>query len=792
MITTERTITICGNKSKIDEPILLYRGDFEVEVKFKIFDSKYKFQNGLNLLAVENAAYGQLAILGPNGGNVFSGVTKCLDGIVSFLITETMIDELKEVGKYSFQIRLFDANKTSRVTIPPVEFGLIVGEPVASEDTTEKVDEGVVGYSIARATNVNEETVGDTFDEDGDYNKTNWVVGDRITADKLNKIEDAIDVVNRNDLTSANALRLNINANYNDLQRQINSIIVESGDTDSEIAQARGEHYVLNDRLNDIESKIINNSTQLSDVENDVNVLQQKNINKSNLTQKNSITDITFIRKNATRNFYNLTKPICEINMDTDIFVENGNLYPFKNVAGDEMLISQVGKTVKFENPTSNTELSEGYLSVGEFHPYATYDFTIDEINGKSYRSNAIIEFHSPGESQRIMVIRRNASGQNDLAINVQNGDEFTENLVVPYDTAFPCELRIQFTGQRIHLFQIVNKRHHLLKSLDLSGLELRKRETYRKFKCRVGARLDVGNNVIISKAKGMFTCGTGQADPRPFQYENGSPIISNGKVYFCMTTRGFSEIKDSYQGIYSLELNTMKWSLEGSIFFEIYNDGIDRQFHASTVVYDRKSSQWLVMTTGHGYAPKIYKGTSNADLRGGIHTIKVSELSYPNVNTLSSEDTSLVFDENRKKWMLALVQSDSTGARFKTLLCQSDEWDGEYMLVSQTNRDNETGVFIQKINGEYVVMCGDPNGYPVYSYPNLSYLGELNMDVTDGGFRGWACVFPINIGTYTTYYWITFDRSRPTGTYSYGSLYIYQSNVDNVGSEYDNHYLNI
>ena len=544
--------------------------------------------------------------------------------------------------------------------------------------------------------------------------------------------------------------------------------------------------------LNKVNGRLDETRARLSDGINRITKLENKNKKSSGLEKKNKITDMVFIRKNATRNFYNLSKPICDLNLETDIFVDNGNLYPKKNVNGDEMTVTQVGNTVKFENPSSNSNVSECYLSVGEFHPYATYDFTIDNIQGGTYRSNAIIDFHSPGETQRIMVIRRNASGQNDLSINIQNGESFTENTITPNDLTFPCKLRIQFTGQRVHLFQIVNNKHHLLKSLDISNLELRKRETYRKFKCRVGARLDTGNSVTISKATGMFTCGTGQADPRPFQYEDGSPIVSNGKVYFCMTTRGFSEIKDSYQGIYSLELNTMKWNLEGAMFFEINGDDIDRQFHATTVVYDRKSSRWLVMTTGHGYAPKIYKGISNADLRGGIHTVKVSVLNYPGVNTMSSEDTSLIFDENRNKWMLAFVQSDSSGANFKTFLCESDTWDGSYSLVAKTNRNNETGVFIQKINGEYVVMCGDQNGYPVYSYPNLNYLGELNMDVTDGGFRGWACVFPVNRGSYTTYFWVTFDRSRPTGTYSYGSLYIYQSNVDNVGNEHKIEYLNI
>ena len=39
------------------------------------------------------------------------------------------------------------------------------------------------------------------FNEDGTYNKTDWKAGDKITATKLNKIEDAIEAVNNNDIS---------------------------------------------------------------------------------------------------------------------------------------------------------------------------------------------------------------------------------------------------------------------------------------------------------------------------------------------------------------------------------------------------------------------------------------------------------------------------------------------------------------------------------------------------------------------------------------------------------------
>ena len=39
MIVTNRKITIGMDKSTIDEPVVLYRGDYEVEIRFTLDDS---------------------------------------------------------------------------------------------------------------------------------------------------------------------------------------------------------------------------------------------------------------------------------------------------------------------------------------------------------------------------------------------------------------------------------------------------------------------------------------------------------------------------------------------------------------------------------------------------------------------------------------------------------------------------------------------------------------------------------------------------------------------------------
>ena len=222
MIFTDRTITVRKGESRIDEPIVVYRGDYELEVRFTILNSRFKFMSGTNLIESEKASYGQLAILTPYGGNIFSDVVRCNDGSVTFVLTAEMLNQIEEVGLYSFQIRLMDYNKESRVSIPPIEFGIEVREPIASEDHDNSVNNAIVGYSIAKVVDPKEENIGDTFDREGNYNKTKWETGDRISEGKLNKIEDAIDTINRNEKTDVAALDKRLTSNFNILSSELN------------------------------------------------------------------------------------------------------------------------------------------------------------------------------------------------------------------------------------------------------------------------------------------------------------------------------------------------------------------------------------------------------------------------------------------------------------------------------------------------------------------------------------------------------------------------------------------
>ncbi len=187
MIYIERTITIRNNEASIDEQIILYKGDRNVEVQFILKNNPFKNKNGLNI------THGQLIINRENASSIFSSVSETVNGKVLFIITGDMIDELNECGDYDFQIRLFNEDKSSRVTLTPIMDGISIRKPLCEEGEGDGVNSGAVNYSKTVAGEVLE-----VFDEDGNYNKTNWVSGDIITDTRLNKVEEALYQINDN------------------------------------------------------------------------------------------------------------------------------------------------------------------------------------------------------------------------------------------------------------------------------------------------------------------------------------------------------------------------------------------------------------------------------------------------------------------------------------------------------------------------------------------------------------------------------------------------------------------
>ena len=127
MLSTECIISIKRGTSKINAPIVLYRGDKNIEVKFHIKNNPF--------IADSSIKYGQLIIKLPEAGIViFSQINEFNKEVVSFILPEDMMDDIIEVGLYTIQLRFYNEDKSSVATLPEITRALDIREPIAIQD----------------------------------------------------------------------------------------------------------------------------------------------------------------------------------------------------------------------------------------------------------------------------------------------------------------------------------------------------------------------------------------------------------------------------------------------------------------------------------------------------------------------------------------------------------------------------------------------------------------------------------------------------------------------------------
>jgi hypothetical protein len=227
-----------------------------------------------------------MIIIRPSKESLFTQAEKITNDTVVLTITEEMIDELKEVGSYTFQIRLYDDTMTSRITLPPCNAGIYVGEPIAIEGDT-RINDARINFAAVK---YSDETL-DTFDEEGNYNITEWVSGDIISDIKMNKIENALYSINEK--VNSSDVDVDLSGYVTDEELESKGYLTSIPDefvTDEEL-NAKGyltEHqdlsgYVTDEELEskgyltsvpeEIQTDIDNIKNDMSSIENDISTI---------------------------------------------------------------------------------------------------------------------------------------------------------------------------------------------------------------------------------------------------------------------------------------------------------------------------------------------------------------------------------------------------------------------------------------------------------------------------------------------------------------------------------------
>lgn len=193
MISRDCIITVNGNTATIDSDIYLYKYDKNIQLSFTITNSKYMYDNddSNNLIKNMQAAYAQVKFKKNDSSDIEIefDIQATNKGAVLLTINEELTDEDTELGEYTIQIRLLDANKNSVVTLPPVESCIHILAPLFEKmgANTNEVNKAVVNKAVARYAAPLSATT-----EDGTFNSKTWVDGDTITTAELNRMETGI------------------------------------------------------------------------------------------------------------------------------------------------------------------------------------------------------------------------------------------------------------------------------------------------------------------------------------------------------------------------------------------------------------------------------------------------------------------------------------------------------------------------------------------------------------------------------------------------------------------------
>lgn len=324
------------------------------------------------------------------------------------------------------------------------------------------------------------------------------------------------------------------------------------------------------------------------------------------------------------------------------------------------------------------------------------------------------------------------------------------------------------------------------------------------------------------------LSSGSALADIRAITYEDGAPVIEDGRLYLSGSTRtGGSGI-----AIVALTLGTGELEFTGTL--NCLMAGEFWKICAPHIMYDRTRKLWQVTTPMHAPTDHhLWIATANNDLRFGVSTLEFSPLDYKGPKK-GDEDCQIFYDKAMRRWVMiyASTRRPDDGSGYILRLQTSKRPDGGFRDYSYQTDVSATGVTTTLIGGTRYVLSGNMRGpvsnlngggksgsggdlrsaggkpdssggnlsstdsdkpaternrYSVWSYPDMEFVCDLDIDIDDGAFRGWNNLTPVPEGDATRYVMLGFDRQATTDedNWTYGNNYFLYSRQLNPGLEF-------
>ena len=463
-------------------------------------------------------------------------------------------------------------------------------------------------------------------------------------------------------------------------------------------------------------------------------------------------------------NFYkNLKLKLAEMSFYKDFVNDKrGDLYP---------LIENTGCNESANGGYYRTDGKKAERLFCSYFPYATYEATIDNLDGKCG-----FGFVTP--LGKVEILLKNNSGKLLLLF-----DE--EEIAIARNFERGISLLITVRKNNFEIYLNYGKMPEFIaefKSEKLDGIHFEQNFKVSKI------TLICEGKVLISKVESYMDSGLSQADIRPVKYENGDVILENGKMFFTLSARMHAEM---YQAVVSWVPGTCEFELTGAIFFDV-GDGAWCSDVATSLKFNRFTSKWNLWVCSFSHEHILASAEFDGDVRFGVNVLDVKLMEKGDkdgdrtkfVGFWGDEDPDFIYDEKSGKWLFTvcrLADMPDGKRKYAYHLFEGDNPFTCSKFVTRSGSGAETGGSMVYVGDKLHFVCGNDfdlrANYRVYDLPDLKNYTEMEFDYDDGGFRGWGTIVPLKMGTRTRYFHLTFDRHNGSDyNWSYGNLYCFEA----------------
>ncbi len=476
------------------------------------------------------------------------------------------------------------------------------------------------------------------------------------------------------------------------------------------------------------------------------------------------LSQILFHRRFSVNLYRSLRLPLGEMSFYKNWAHDNrGDPYPCLSRRGD--LCEQVGNGEYTVTCGEQSEGGEVCRLIGSFFPWATYEMTLSALS-----SHAEVGLWLRGEIGELIVLVTRGG----VSLLCEEKQAFFE-VEVQENATFALTFRTGGVSGYLDGKRLFDLSLHLLD-------RYRQEAVFCNATVALQLRLQQADDRVCFTSVQQYLCGgISHADIKPVRYEDGTPIMENGRLFLTVSSRTEEQM---YQSVLSWNPTLCDFRMEGAVFFDC-GDGLWCSDVASSLIYDRTSGRWLVWMAAFSHGHVLGRGDCGGDPRFGIHLVNVTLMESKEDADLTAfaafsgdEDPDLILLDG--KWHLAICRLEKGTGYHYCHFVSDDPLDG-FQFVDRTPTGEKTGgLFVRAEDGCFLV-CGSDFGsrarYDVYPINDFSSFENLKCDYDDGGFRGWGSVMLLPLCGRKKYVWLTFDRHNGSHyNWSYGNIYVFDS----------------